>query len=149
MMVPVLWQEILTRFRAPDTVRTLRLLFIVFFSYCMVDAYVTFGRSKDWLVDSASFARAATPDCAQILTNNHTIAYLSDRVTEYDEVTRELCSSDILKLPPGTLVALELIPEIQQLVNQEPVQTQIKLLAAFPDRDEPQAAIYERVSPQI
>ena len=63
-------------------------------------------------------------------------------------MTRELGSSDILKLPPGTLIALELIPEIRQLVNQEPVQAQIKLLAAFPDRDEPQAAIYERVSPQ-
>jgi hypothetical protein len=33
-------------------------------------------------------------------------------------------------------------------VNQETVQAQIKLLAAFPDTDEPQAAIYERVSPQ-
>jgi hypothetical protein len=148
MLVPVLWQEILTRFRSPETVRALRLLFIVFFSYCMIDAYVTFGRSKDWLIDSANFARTATPDGAQILTNNHTIAYLSDRVTEYDEVTRELRSSDILKLPPGTLIALELIPEIRLLVNQETVQAQIKLLAAFPDTDEPQAAIYERVSPQ-
>lgn len=148
MLVPVLWQEILTRFRSPETVRALRLLFIVFFSYCMIDAYVTFGRSKDWLIDSANFARTATPDGAQILTNNHTIAYLSDRVTEYDELTRELRSSDILKLPPGTLIALELIPEIRQLVNQETVQAQIKLLAAFPDTDEPQAAIYERVSPQ-
>ena len=148
MMVPGLWQEILTRFRSPETVRTLRLLFIVFFSYCMIDAYVTFGRSKDWLVDCASFARTATPDGAQIITNNHTIAYVSGRVMEYDEVPRELRSSDILKLEPGTLIALELIPEIRQLVNQEPVQSKIKLLAAFPNASEPQAAIYERISPQ-
>ena len=67
---------------------------------------------------------------------------------EYDEVPRELRSSDILKLEPGTLIALELIPEIRQLVKEKPVEAQITLLSAFPDGDEPQAAIYERVSPQ-
>ena len=147
MMVPSLWQEILTRFRSPKTVRTIRLLSILFLSYCMIDAYVSFGRSKDWLVDSASFARTATFDGAQILTNNHAIAYLSGRFSKYDEVSRELRSSDILNMAPGSLIVLELIPEIRQLLDQEPLQVQIKLLAAFPDGAEPQAAIYERVSP--
>ncbi len=147
MMVPSLWQEILTRFRSPKTVRTIRLLSILFLSYCMIDAYVSFGRSKDWLVDSASFARTATSDGAQILTNNHAIAYLSGRFSKYDEVSRELRLSDILNMAPGSLIILELIPEIRQLLDQEPVQVQIKLLAAFPDGAEPQAAIYERVSP--
>ena len=77
MMVPSLWQEILTRFRSPETVRTIRLLSILLFSYCMIDAYLSFGRSKDWLVDSASFARKATSDGAKILTNNHTIASIT------------------------------------------------------------------------
>ena len=147
MMVPSLWQEILTRFRSPETVRTIRLLSILLFSYCMIDAYLSFGRSKDWLLDSASFVRTATSDGAKILTNNHTIAYLSGRVSNYDEVSRVLHSSDILNMSPGALIILELIPENRQLLSQEPVQAQIKLLAAFPNGAEPQAAIYERVSP--
>ena len=63
----------------------------------MIDAYLSFGRSKDWLVDSASFARTATSDGAKILTNNHTIAYLSGRVSNYDEVSRELRSSEYIE----------------------------------------------------
>ena len=113
----------------------------------MFDAYLSFGRSKDWLVDSASFARTATSDGAKILTNNHTIAYLSGRVSNYDEVSRELRSSDILNTSPGALIVLELIPENRQLLSQQPVQARIRLLATFPDSAEPQAAIYERVSP--
>ena len=148
MAVPRLWQEILMRFRAPEAARTIRLLSILLLSYCMIDAYVSFGRSKDWLVDSASFARTTTSDGASILTNNHTIAYLSGGVSDYDEVSRELRASDILSMAPGDLIILELIPEARQLLNQELVQAQIKLLAAFPDGAEPQAAIYERVSPQ-
>ena len=147
MMVPSLWQEILARSRSAGTLQTIRLLSIFLFSYCMIDAYLSFGRSKDWLVDSASFARTATSDGAKILTNNHTIAYLSGRVSNYDEVSRELRSSDILNMSPGALIILELIPENRQLLSQEPVQARIKLLATFPDSAEPQAAIYERVLP--
>ncbi len=150
MVVPILLKYILTSLRASKETLTIRILFALFFSYCMVDAYVSFGRSKGWLLDSAAFAETRTSEEALILTNNHTIAYFSKRIPEYDQVSRELSLSDILNMAPGTLIVLELTPEIRQLVSQKTVQAQLKLLAAFPDSADPQAAIYERkLSPDL
>ena len=146
MMVPILLKYFLTSLRASRGTLAVRILFILFFSYCMVDAYVSFGRSKGWLVDSAIFAKTRTSEDALILTNNHTIAYLSKRVPEYDQVLREIRLSDVLSMPPGALVVLEIIPETRQLVTQETFQAQLKLLATFPDSADPRAAIYERKS---
>ena len=146
MMVPILLKSMLARFRISEGMRAVHILLILLVSYCMIDAYVSFGRPKDWLVDSAVFAKIATPKEARILTNNHTIAYLSERVSEYDRVSRELQEVDIKTVPPGTLIVLELTSEIRQLVNHEEIQAQLKLLATFPNSLEPRAVIYERKS---
>jgi hypothetical protein len=145
-LVPFLVCSIVERNRGGKWEQFSTYFLILFFFYCLIDSYVSFGRSKDWLLDAASYVELQAESDTQVLTNNYTIAFFSGRVENYDEIVRELKAQNILDVAPGTIVALEMYYEMSLLVEQASVKPSLQLLQQFPSAEQPQIAIYRRVN---
>ena len=145
-LVPFLVSSIIERNQGGKWEQLSTYFLILFFFYCLIDSYVSFGRSKDWLLDASSYVELQAEPDTQVLTNNHTIAYFSGRVENYDVIVRELKAQDVLDVAPGTIVALEMYYEMSLMVEQAPVKASLQLLQQFPSADQPQIAIYRRVN---
>ena len=144
--VPFLVKSMIERYRDSKWEQLNTYFLVLFFFYCLIDAYVSFGRSKDWLLDAAAYVETEVAAGTPVLTNNHTIAYFSGKVEEYDTTLREIEAQSILDVSPGTIIALEMYYEMTVLVEQQSVQPYLELLQVFPSEDDPQAAIYRRIN---
>jgi hypothetical protein len=144
-LVPFLISSIIERNRGGKWEKFVSYFLILFFFYCLIDSYVSFGKSKDWLLDAAGYVELQAESETQVLTNNHTIAYFSRQVENYDDIIRELEAQNILDAAPGTIVALEMYFEMSLLVEQESVKSSLQLLQQFPNAGQPKMSIYRRV----
>ena len=144
-LVPFLISSIIERNRGGKWEKFVSYFLILFFFYCLIDSYVSFGKSKDWLLDAAGYVELQAESDTQVLTNNHTIAYFSRQVENYDDIIRELEAQNILDAAPGTIVALEMYFEMSLLVEQESVKSSLQLLQQFPNAGKPKMSIYRRV----
>ena len=144
-LVPFLISSIIERNRGGKWEKFVSYFLILFFFYCLIDSYVSFGKSKDWLLDAAGYVELQAESDTQVLTNNHTIAYFSRQVENYDDIIRELEAQNILDAAPGTIVALEMYFEMSLLVEQESVKSSLQLLQQFPNAGQPKMSIYRRV----
>jgi hypothetical protein len=144
-LIPFLVASIIERNRGGKWEKFSTYFLILFFFYCLIDSYISFGRSKDWLLDAANYVEVQAEPSTQVLTNNHTIAYFSGRVENYDKILREIEAQAILDMAPGTIVALEMYYEMALLIEQESVRPYLQLLQQFPSAEQPQIAIYRRV----
>lgn len=127
--------------------KLLRNFVILFFVFCAFDAYISFGRSKAYLQDSVDYVSAHIQPGQDIWTNNHSIAFSSGRVIEYDEVPRIFSSDQINAAAPGDFIVLEMIYDVRQLLNQDDVRARLEFVTAFPNEREQAVAIYRRVAP--
>ena len=82
-----------------------------------------------------------------LLTNNHTIAYYSGRVEDYDQVGRFLNETDITSARPGDLIVIEMHYEMTELVAREGVKDLLEFQTAFPSLDNRQLAVYKKIRP--
>ena len=144
-LVPFLISSIIERNRGGKWEKFVSYFLILFFFYCLIDSYVSFGKSKDWLLDAAGYVELQAESDTQVLTNNHTIAYFSRQVENYDDIIREIAAQNILDAAPGTIVALEMYFEMSLLVEQESVKSSLQLLQQFPNAGQPKMSIYRRV----
>ena len=144
-LVPFLISSIIERNRGGKWEKFVSYFLILFFFYCLIDSYVSFGKSKDWLLDAAGYVELQAESETQVLTNNHTIAYFSRQVENYDDIIRELEAQNILDAAPGTIIALEMYFEMSLLVEQESVKSSLQLLQQFPNAGKPKMSIYRRV----
>ncbi|MBU13773.1 MAG: hypothetical protein CMQ14_01635 [Gammaproteobacteria bacterium] len=144
-LVPFLISSIIERNRGGKWEKFVSYFLILFFFYCLIDSYVSFGKSKDWLLDAAGYVELQAESDTQVLTNNHTIAYFSRQVENYDDIIREIAAQNILDAAPGTIVALEMYFEMSLLVEQESVKSSLQLLQQFPNAGKPKMSIYRRV----
>ncbi len=120
---------------------------ILFFFFCAIDGYISFGEYRDWLLDAAEYVDVnAGPDAA-VISNNHTIAYFSGKVDDYDQVVRNLTEFEVLEANPGDLIAVEMFYEMMVFVNDPAISPYLEQIAAFPSDADPRAAIYRRVNP--
>lgn len=118
----------------------------IFFSYCAIDSYYSFGESKAYVNDSIEWIAENTEDSAGLVTNNHAIAYFSGKVEDYDLIRRNLSAEEILSREPGDIVAAELTFEMRKLLESSPVTDGLELLAYFPGAETPRIALYKRVN---
>lgn len=142
--VPLVVSSLWERARNSPRGAWLRGFLLLLFLFCAFDAYVSFGRSKEFLLQTAA-ASAAAPASSEIITNNHAIAYFSGRVPDYDEVNRLLSVDDIQQAEPGDILALELIPEIDALLQTAAARSMLELLEEFPGDNAPGGVIYRRL----
>ncbi len=125
--------------------KRLTYLFAIFFTYCAIDAYYSFGESKTYVRDSIEWIAQNTADSANLVTNNHAIAYFSGKVEDYDLVQRNLTEEEILSSAVGDTIAAELTFETTKLLETNSIAGKLELLEYFPDSETPRIALYRRV----
>lgn len=144
VQVPFVIQRIVEAKRDTKWERFGTQFLVLFFVYCAIDSYVSFGKPKDWLLDSASYISESVQSTNSVLTNNHTIAYFSGEVENYDEVLRMLTVEEVARTNPGDIIAIELFYEMTVLVENPEVAPYLQQLAVFPTEGEPRVGIYRR-----
>jgi hypothetical protein len=125
--------------------KTASIIVAIFFSYCAIDSYYSFGESKTYLQDSIDWIAENVDENAGLVTNNHAVAYFSGKVEEYDLTQRNLTEEQILLSNIGDVIAAELTFETRELLAQQAIINKIVLLAAFPDSENGRIALYQRV----
>ncbi len=118
--------------------------------FCLVDAHISFGRSKQSLQEASDWLRGNTGADAVLLTNSNYVAYYSGLVADYDKVYRYVDDSMLDSATPGTLLAMSLDRGVAELLQARTASGQLVLLAQFPQgsaetADAPEFAIYRRL----
>ena len=85
LVIPLLLHRALDASRG----RRVSVAVVLLFTYCVIDSFVSFGERKTFLQDSIDWVQS-NEISAPFLTNNHTLAYASERVEAYDKAPRYL-----------------------------------------------------------
>jgi len=117
----------------------------IFFSYCAIDSYYSFGESKSYVRDSIEWIAQNTEGSSGLVTNNHAIAYFSGKVEDYDLVQRNLTEEEILSSDVGDTIAAELTFETKKLLERNAVADKLKLIAYFPDTETRRIVLFQRI----
>lgn len=117
------------------------------FTYCFVDSYFSFGKSKDYLDDAVEWVVQQRDSGRSMVTNNHALAYHSELVENYDQTLLNLTEYEIFEAKPGDIVAIEMRYEMQVLVEAEHIARLLQLETAFPSSEDQRIAIYRRIEP--
>lgn len=117
--------------------------------FCLVDAHISFGRSKQSLQEASDWLRGNAGAEAVLLTNSNYVAYHSGLVAEYDKVYRYVDDSMLDTATAGSLLAMSLDRGVDGLLQARVARGQLVLLAQFPQgdgasADAPEFAIYRR-----
>ena len=147
MQLPFVVRHIIEKIRGSQWERFGTYFLVLFFTYCAIDSYISFGKSKRWLLDTASYVSETAQAPNTVLTNNHTIAYYSGQVEEYDEVLRMLTVDEIMQSNVGDIIAIEIFYEMTLLLDEPAVTPYLEQIARFPAEGEARAAIYRRINP--
>jgi hypothetical protein len=118
----------------------------VFFCYCAIDSYYSFGKSKFYVRDSIEWIAQNTDDSSKLVTNNHAIAYFSGKVEDYDLVQRNLTEQEILSSEIGDTIAAELTFQTKNLLERNTIVDKLKVLAYFPSTETKRIVILERIA---
>lgn len=132
---------------AARNLKTTQIFIALFFTYCAVDSYYSFGESKDYVFDSIEWLAENTDASSGLITNNNAIAYFSGKVDSYDLLPRNLSQEQILSTNEGDTIAVELHYETEQLLTKASVSPYLEFLAAFPSQQQQRIAFYRRVNP--
>jgi hypothetical protein len=143
--IPLIVSSILSKTRSDRLEKPSRYFLVLFFLYCAIDAYISFGKPKDWLTDAADYVSAA--EANNVITNNRSIAYFSGRVEAYDEIIRVMPADLIKSSQPGDLLAIELFFEMQELVNDPEIGPLLQQEVLFESDGDARIGIFRRVNP--
>ena len=147
MQVPFVVATFLDRSVNSKRGQSARMLLMLFAVYCLMDAHISFGRSKDYLLQAANYTETQVGANSNVLTNNHTIAFFSGEVTDYDEVERIITADQIRQMQPGDLLVVEMISEVVALLEDDQIQRMLTPQTAFPSEAERRVAVYQRSNP--
>jgi hypothetical protein len=117
----------------------------IFFTYCAIDSFYSFGESKSYVAESIEWISENTVESAGLVTNNHAIAYYSGKVEDYDLVQRNLTEQEILNSEPGDTIAAELTFETRMLLESEAIADKLRLIASFPSETNQRISLFERI----
>jgi hypothetical protein len=144
LFVPIVMLHFLESAK-PSNQNRMRIVIAIFFSYCAIDSYYSFGESKSYVRDSIEWIAQNTDEDTGLVTNNHALAYFSGRVESYDLTQRNLSEDEILTSEVGDTIAAELNFETQRLLEREGIAEKLKLLASFPNSEKQRILIFQRV----
>lgn len=114
--------------------------------YCTIDSYYSFGVKKSYVDESIEWLARADNSSLPLLTNNHAIAFNSGKIENYDQVTRNLSSEEILEMDTGSLIAVEMNREMAALVAQLINNNIIDFETGFPSAEQPRIGIYKIIT---
>ena len=144
LFVPKIVLQILENAKAAGRKSTVFII-AIFFGYCAIDSYYSFGESKSYVRDSIEWIAQNTDDSSELITNNHAIAYFSGKVEDYDLIERNLTANEILSSEVGDTIAAELTFETAKLLGSTSIAARLTLLAYFPETGTRRIALFGRV----
>jgi hypothetical protein len=144
LFVPTVILNLLENAKASGR-KSVAYIIAIFFSYCAIDSYFSFGESKSYVKESIEWIADNTEGSAGLLTNNHAVAYFSGKVDDYDLVQRNLSEKEILSSEVGDTIVAELTFEMRRLLKKNNIADKLTLLAYFPSADTRRIAVFERV----
>jgi hypothetical protein len=144
LFVPIILANIVRQFNQSSFKNIGMRILILFFAYCAFDSFISFGESKVFVYNSIEWITAESNDSNGLVTNNHMVAYYSDRVENYDQVERFLNETDITNAQPGDLIVIEMHYEMTELVVREGIKDLLEFQTAFPSIDNQQLAVYKK-----
>jgi hypothetical protein len=144
LQVPFVVHRILEAAEKNSYQKKTKIFILLFFLFCFFDAYVSFGRSKAYLQDAADYVAVHNTSGESILTNNHSIAWASGLVGNYDAVSRVPTEEEVMGLQTGQYLAIELFAQTQELLARSTVSDAVEFVTAFPTEAEQRVAIYRR-----
>ena len=144
LFVPTVVLNLLENAKASGR-KSVAYIIAIFFSYCAIDSYFSFGESKSYVKESIEWIADNTEGSAGLLTNNHAVAYFSGKVDDYDLVQRNLSEKEILSSEVGDTIVAELTFEMRRLLKKNNIADKLTLLAYFPSADTRRIAVFERV----
>mgnify|MGYP006109757573 CR=1 FL=1 len=147
LFVPIVLANIVKQFSQSSFKNIGMRILILFFGYCAFDSFISFGESKAFVYNSIDWINTESNSSNGLVTNNHTIAYYSGRVEDYDQVGRFLNETDITSARPGDLIVIEMHYEMTELVAREGVKDLLEFQTAFPSLDNRQLAVYKKIRP--
>ncbi|MDT8429755.1 MAG: hypothetical protein RQ757_13445 [Pseudomonadales bacterium] len=112
--------------------------------YCFIDAYISFGESKDYQQEVARWLVANSEPDVVLLTNNHYLAYHTGLIDDYDRISRIVDPDDVPAAASGTRIAYTLERGVLEMMQGYEQQGLVTLEQYFPNADEPQMGIYRR-----
>lgn len=118
--------------------------------FCVIDAHVSFGRSKASLQQASAWLLSNAGADAVLLTNSNYVAYYSALVPDYDKVYRYIEPAILDAATPGTLLAMSLDRGLEAELQTRVNAGRLALLALFPEGStaqdgSAQFAIYRRL----
>ncbi len=149
-LLVVLWLPlVLARWQSERASGLSRSFFALFFIYCAVDSFISFGRDKAYLSSAEAWVSQYGSEypSTMLISNSRRLAYASDLVEDYDLVPSIIADSDLSSAPAGTLLAIELNPQMRARANGLLSTATAETIAVFPPsaRAENQAALNESV----
>ena len=126
--------------------KQLSIFMAAFFAYCGIDAYVSFGDSKDYLPESIDWITDNTNQGDRLHTNNNAIAYSSGLIENYDVLMRHFNLSQIESAAEGDLFAVEFDNAMEQLFTDETVAPYLELRQSFLSESDLKIGIYQRTA---
>lgn len=112
--------------------------------YCFIDAYISFGESKDYQQEVAQWLITSSGPDVVLLTNNHYIAYHTGLISDYDRITRVVDPAAVPAAASGTRIAYTLERGVLEMMRTYEQQGLVTLERFFPNPDTPQLGVYRR-----
>ena len=116
---------------------------VLLFTYCLIDSFFSFGERKTFLQDSIDWVQR-NEISAPFLTNNHTLAYASQRVKFYDKTHRYLSRQTLLAASVDTLIVIELNEQMRETMRSFVDSGEGESVIAFP-AESARIGIYRRL----
>ena len=123
--------------------RRVNLAVVLLFTYCLIDSFFSFGERNTFLQDSVNWVQS-NEISAPFLTNNHTLAYASERVEFYDKTPRYLSRQTLLEASADTLIVIELNEQMRETMRSFVDSGEGENVIAFP-AESPRIGIYRRL----
>ena len=139
LLIPLLLYRALEAAHSRRVVVTISFLF----AYCLIDSFVSFGERKTFLEESIDWVKN-NDTTAPLLTNNHTLAYASERVEAYDKTQRYFSLQRLRETSSNTLLVIELNTQMRDTLQQLVQNCEAEVVASFPAQS-PRIGIYRRL----
>lgn len=116
-------------------------------TYSVLDAHISFGPSKQHLVDGTRWITDHIRESAPLLTNDYYIAYHTGRVAAYDRTQRDLPADAIRYAPVGTIIAVLPRRSFDAALTAEIQRGALRQIYHAPARRGADLFIYEKLQP--
>lgn len=133
--------------KTPAKRRTAIITLSIFLTYCAFDSYISFGDTKRYVYEAIDWVAQNSDESTRLVTNNHTVAYYSGKVEDYDRITRNLTGEEILLTAPGDLIVVEMNFAMDSLLASPAIAAILEQAVVLPDASDGQLLILRRIIP--